>query len=212
MIGFIHGQFASLDMKTKKIFVDVQGVGYEVYLHNRDLTTLTQKGTGTDVFVYTCQLIRQENWELYGFLSQEERQVFGDLLSVNGVGAKMAITLLGFSDLVSLSQAVLGKQVAFFKAVPGVGPKLANRIILELENKVQKWPTDAQASKTAVSDTQPLEDLRSTLANLGYGAPEVEPLIQQALRDEDFTQCPFEEKVRYMLQKLSARKQRQDRM
>lgn len=210
MIAFVHGTLTSLDVQHKKAVIDVQGVGYECFTHDRDNAVFQEK-IGNDVFIHTCQVMRQEQWELYGFLSAEEKHVFTDLLSVNGVGAKMAMALLGFAGINELTQAVLTKQVAFFKAVPGVGPKLANRIILELGNKVKKWPSEVVAQQAEGEvHLVALDELRSTLLNLGYNAGEIEPLLLQAHQDKDFTQHPFEEKIRWCLQKLSSRKQLQD--
>lgn len=168
MIGYLSGvvKFAELDA----VCIDVGGVGYRVLMPMTDAARLTSPGVKAEAYVHTH--VREDAIQLFGFSSREGLALFERLLSVQGVGPKMALSLLSGMNADDLVRAIAQGDDARLTKVPGVGKKTAARIILELADKLQK----ASLSSGLPGGTRggPLEDLRSALANLGYKAPQIE--------------------------------------
>ncbi len=200
MIARIQGRLVEVEADQRQILVDVQGVGYAISVHQRDLAHLTSH-QGESVTVYTSHVLRQDVSELYGFLSHLDRVVFRDAIQVNGVGAKMAMALLGHGDMSSIAQAVFTEDLSFFKHIPGVGPKLAKRIILELANTVKKWETSGSTVLSQPVDSD--SDLLGALKNLGYRESEIQPFIHVLEKDTAFSQKDISDKIRTVLQKIT---------
>jgi Holliday junction DNA helicase RuvA len=133
MIAYIHG---SLSYKSStQIIIDVGGIGYEVHI---SLYTYENLKEESSCKVFTYSHITQDAHILYGFASMEEKQWFLQLLSVNGIGPRVAITILSTLTPASLQQAIVASNIAALQAIKGIGQKAAQRIILELQGKIGK--------------------------------------------------------------------------
>jgi Holliday junction DNA helicase RuvA len=212
MLAFIRGKLVSLEVKPHVAVLEVHGIGYETRIHERDAGTL-RPFLNQEVQLHVVQLLKQEQWwELYGFLHKQERWVFDQLMDINGVGAKMALAILGFAEVPALVQAVMTQQAAFFRAIPGIGPKVAQRILVELEHKVKKWPVEKTLASATDGGVQGLavpgqmDELRGVLEGLGYHSSEIEQWIQKALVQTEFLTLSFDEQIRWMLMRLSRAK------
>ncbi len=176
------------------IVVDAHGVGYMIYT---SLNTIQNVGVqGSEVTVYTYLNVREDAHELYGFATLEEKTLFMQLLSVSGVGAKVALSVLSVLTPAAFAQAVIFDDIKAITKAPGVGPKVAKRIVLELKDKIKK--ADIEAGGKAESINEVGNDSRSeavsALLVLGYSITDaqsavagvdasltVEEIIKQAL-------------------------------
>src|SRR5262245_957293 len=130
MIAFLRGRV--LDKQPNRVIVDVSGVGYEVHV---PLSTFYEIGdAGSDVSLRVYTHVREEELQLYGFLTDLERQVFERLIGISGIGPKLAIAVLSGMDTRELVVAVQRADVARLTGIPGIGKKTAERIVLELKD------------------------------------------------------------------------------
>lgn len=155
------------------VVLDVNGVGYLVFCSARTLSRLPAAGEAAALVVETH--VREDHIHLYGFISEAERSFFRLLLTVQGVGAKVALALLSVGDITQLSQAIAAQDKATLSRAAGVGPKLAARIASELKDKVSSLSLGAPVAgvvmttpKEAIAEPSVLEDAVSALVNLGY--------------------------------------------
>ena len=133
MYAYIKG---SLEVKTRGyIVIDVNGIGYKIFMSETAISELGE--IGQVVKVHTYLKVKEDEMSLYGFNTNEELRMFELLLSVSGIGAKSAINILSNITPSSFALAVITNDVAKIKALPGIGPKGAQRIILELKNKLK---------------------------------------------------------------------------
>lgn len=176
------------------IVVDAHGVGYMIYT---SLNTIQTVGVqGREVTVYTYLNVREDAHELYGFATLEEKTLFMQLLSVSGVGAKVALSVLSVLTPAAFAQAVIFDDIKSITKAPGVGPKVAKRIVLELKDKIKKADIEvgdkAEIINEAGSDSR--SEAVSALLVLGYSITDaqsavagidasltVEEIIKQAL-------------------------------
>ena len=133
MYAYLKG---SLEIKTKGyIVIDVGGIGYKVFMSETAIERLEE--IGSIIKVHTYLRVREDDMSLYGFNTNEELRMFELLLSVSGIGAKSAISILSNITPSSFALAVISNDVAKIKSLPGIGPKTAQRIILELKDKLK---------------------------------------------------------------------------
>lgn len=177
MIAQLKGQIVTSDLTY--LVLDVMGVGYQIFASGRSLSQLG--GVGAEVTVLTELVVREDSMTLYGFASEGERAAFRLLQTVQGVGAKAALSILTVLTPDELAQAILAGDKAMVGRADGIGPKLALRIVNEL---VQKTATLSEGGMVAASDggTSPdanmapqnavLQDALSALVNLGYSRTE----------------------------------------
>ena len=170
MIGSLRGRL--LSKRAGSVIIDVQGVGYEVAVPTGAMAALPEQGV--EVFLHIHTHVKEDGIKLYGFASEQERQVFGTLLGVNGVGPKLALNVLSSLPGGAFQEAVQREDTALLSKVPGIGKKTAARIILELKNKL---PAITASVKDAV-----FEDALSALVNLGYKKDEAGKAIEKARR------------------------------
>lgn len=181
MIGFLRGHVIRKTFPT--ILIDVQGVGYEIRV---PLTTLESlPGDGNEAQLETVTMFRNENLELYGFGSAEEKELFLVLVGVSGVGPKTALSLLSALPAGEIISAVSQERAAILEKVPGIGKKTAQRLVLELKDKVQKL---ALAAAAATPSRPPAidslrEDALEALQNLGYRRVEAERALDLNLHE-----------------------------
>ena len=191
MIGRLTGLVIERDQG--QLLLDVGGVGYEVEI---SLTTFTQVSEiEGPVTVHTHLVVRDDAHLLYGFASTGEREMFRTLIKVNGVGPRMALGILSGLDSASFARAVTGNDVKALTALPGVGKKTAERLIIEMRDKVDSFDVSG-SDNLGTMRTNVMEDAESALIGLGYRpqeaaraisrvtdpAEDVESLIRQALK------------------------------
>jgi Holliday junction DNA helicase RuvA len=159
--------------------VDVGGVGYLVHLSAPSLASLPPRGERASLRTFTQ--VRQDAIELYGFSTEDEEAVFRALIDVKGVGPRAAQNILSGIDAKDLAQAIAQGDVARLTKVPGVGKKTAERLVVELKEKLALLARAAGPAKAAPG-AGALEQLRTALVNLGYKAPQADSAVD-ALRD-----------------------------
>ncbi|BBH53230.1 Holliday junction branch migration protein RuvA [Fluviispira sanaruensis] len=190
MIGSLRGIL--INKNPESILLDVNGVGYELEVPASTLCLLPPSNQETYIYVLTH--VREDAIRLFGFITQFDKKVFQELISVSGVGPKAALALLGSMDGHDLCEIINCGQIAKLTATPGIGPKTAERLILELKTKVQKLlarhKDDVEIQKSIITKNiagsivtenkitqkieqkiirrQIVEDLKSGLTNLGY--------------------------------------------
>ena len=184
MIGKLKGLLDSVD--DDHCIVDVGGVGYVVNCSSRTLQNLPAIGEALTLAIETQ--VREDAIRLYGFRSDPERDWFRILLTVQGVGAKVALAILSVLAPSDLANAIALQDRAAVARAPGVGPKLAARIVAELKDKAPAYISiDAGAAKLAGDviekrAPQPIRDAVSALVNLGYGQPQAAAAVAAAAR------------------------------
>jgi Holliday junction DNA helicase RuvA len=177
MIAKLTGVVDSKSADTA--IVDVGGVGYQVFCSARSLDRLPAAGGAISLFIETH--VREDHIHLYGFIDAAEREWFRLLTTVQGVGAKLALAILGVLSSGDLTQAILVQDKTSLTRASGVGPKLAARIVAELKDKVggiALGPVAAVAAATEASG--PVADAVSALINLGYRRTEAFGAVAQA--------------------------------
>jgi Holliday junction DNA helicase RuvA len=204
MLAYLHGTIALKEMTTgqaDRLVLDVGGVGFELTVSRRTLMLLGLPGD--EATVHTALTIRETEWNLFGFATQDERQVFGLLQSVSGIGPKLALALVGTLGPQQLAEAILAGDHKMISQAPGVGAKVAQRIILELKAKIEDWTrqrgltTEAPAGWSTVA-----EEVRNILEGLGYTGTEINMALKKA-REEKLDE-DVESLVRYSLKVLGA--------
>ena len=184
------------------LVVDVAGVGYQVFASSRTLSGLA--GAGQPVELQIDTPMREDHSHLYGFTSGRERQLFRMLQSVQGVGARLALAILSVLEPDYLESAIAAQDKAAFSPVPGVGPKLAQRIVSELKDKVGILPMPAGRAAAAGSPEAggTLADAVSALVNLGYRPVEAQGAVMTAANDLG-TQAALDDLIRGGLKELA---------
>jgi Holliday junction DNA helicase RuvA len=179
MIAFLHGRI--LEKQPNRVVVDVQGVGYEVHVPLSTYYDIGEDGTDVRLRVYTH--VREDALQLYGFLTDLERTMFERLIAVSGIGPRLAIAVLSGLETRDLVTAVQRADVARLTTIPGVGKKTAERIVLELKDRLaQLQVPDAPDAPAADSAGERLRaDLLSALQNLGYHRPQAEKAVNASL-------------------------------
>jgi Holliday junction DNA helicase RuvA len=196
MIAFLRGRV--LDKQPNKITVDVQGVGYEVHV---PLSTYYDVGDeGAEVALRVHTHVREESLQLYGFLTTLEQQLFERLIGISGIGPKLAIAVLSGIDTAELVGAVQRGDVARLTGVPGIGRKTAERIVLELKDRLAQLVIPAGAVAAASPADRLRSDLLSALQNLGYHRPPAEKAVDAALSGA--VDATFETALRGALREL----------
>jgi Holliday junction DNA helicase RuvA len=174
VIAHVAGTVASREGEI--LVVDVNGVGYEV---TATLGALSLSEPGTAVTVPTYLHVREDAMQLFGFASEAERRIFRLLLNVNGVGPKLALAIVSAQDPERIESAVLLGDVALLSSVSGVGKKTAERICLDLKDKIAGAGAAVGGAATAVAD-DPHREAREGLVALGYSVIDAEAALQDA--------------------------------
>ena len=183
MYDYIKGILAGKTNSSKGTYVTVEtsGVGYLLEVTTRDFNEISEG----DIKVYTVLLHREDKMSLCGFLHKEDRDIFHILTSVSGVGAKMALTLLDEFESSELIGFVIDGNYKEITRAKGVGPKLAQKIILELKDKLMNYQTKEPIKITSITpakiDDRAVEDAQMVLVSLGYERAEIQDAISKAL-------------------------------
>ena len=178
MLYYLNGTVAELDANLAVI--DCGGVGFEV---NTTATTIAQLRKGETARIYTYLNVREDAMELYGFATQSEKRFFQLLIGVSGVGPKAALAILSANTPEGLTLAIVTGDEKTLMAAPGIGKKIAQRVILELKDKVARetesvgWQGSAPAAPLTGGHS-PLDDAAAALGVLGYSAGEIHAALR----------------------------------
>lgn len=183
MYDYIKGIVAGKTNSTKGTFVTVEtsGIGYLLEITKRDFNEIPDG----DIKIYSVLLHREDKMSLCGFLHKEDRDIFNILTSVSGVGSKMALTLLDEFESSELIGFVIDGNYKEITRAKGVGPKLAQKIILELKDKLMNYQTKEPIKITSITpakvNNQAVEDAQMVLVSLGYERAEIQDAISKAV-------------------------------
>src|SRR5690606_8439100 len=178
MIGRIRGKL--LEKQAPEILVDVSGVGYEIHA---PMTTIYQlPALGEDVELFTHLVVREDAHLLFGFASAQERALFRALIKVNGVGPKLALTILSGMDVQDFVRCVRDGDTAGLVRLPGVGKKTAERLLIEMRDRLRDWHADGVAvgegaARLPAGAADHRLDAESALIALGYKPQEASKMI-----------------------------------
>jgi Holliday junction DNA helicase RuvA len=189
MIASLEGTLAAIN--SDHVVLVVGGVGYKVFVPANTLSA----STGDPLFLHTLMIVREDAITLYGFATTAEREAFERLISVSGVGPKIALGILGSMSLERLFYAVGSGQVDAFSRVPGVGKKTAEKIIFELKDKLKGADGLIPAASGGSSDIN--KDVFEALLGFGYSASEAQAALKSIPAD---ALDVFEERIRLALQ------------
>jgi holliday junction DNA helicase RuvA len=184
MIGRLTGKIIS--KQPPQLLIDVQGVGYEV---DASMSTFYQlPDLGLEVTLHTHMVVREDAQLLYGFASESERALFRNLIKINGVGPKLAITILSGMSVDEFIICVQDGDAAALVRIPGIGKKTAERLIVELRDRLKDYDVQASASPSlAVSSTgsshSPVSEAVSALVALGYKPQEASRMVRSINAD-----------------------------
>lgn len=179
MIAHISGTLAQ--KIPGEIVVDVNGVGYQIFIPLNVFYGLPEIGDRVSLKIYTH--VREDALQLFGFQDGAEKQIFLLLTAVSGIGPRLALNILSGIPADDLARALKeGNQVRLV-GIPGVGKKLAERMIVELKDKFMTLPSEGPSSKPTESDSQLMQDAVSALVNLGYRRGEAENNIRAVLKE-----------------------------
>ncbi|SUZ96946.1 uncharacterized protein METZ01_LOCUS49800 [marine metagenome] len=188
MIGLIK------EKKPSLLLLEVNGVGYEIHV---PLSTSFQlPKNGESAYLLTHLIVREDQHTLYGFATEEERNLFRTLIKISGVGAKMALTILSGINVNGFIQSVINEDIDTLVHLPGIGKKTAERLIVEMKDRIDGITDNLESSAGSMSENSIVIEARNALVNLGYKSNEakkildnidtkglsVEELLRQALK------------------------------
>jgi len=177
MIGYLHGVLR--DKQPPALLIEVQGVGYEI---EAPMTTFYDlPAVGEPVRLYTHLAVREDAHTLYGFSKLSDRTLFRTLIKVNGVGAKLALTILSGMEAGLFAACVQAGDTASLVKLPGVGKKTAERLVVEMRDRLADWDVSgaADAGKVPVADVlNPVEEAVSALVALGYKPADASRMVR----------------------------------
>lgn len=182
MISFLHGTVAA--KTATSAIIEVAGIGYEVAMSGRGLSRLGQ--AGDSVQILTHLQVRDDALVLYGFSSQAEKEVFSKLTSVSSVGPKVALSVLSTYDPEEVIAAIVAQDLAAIQRVPGVGKKMASRIVLELKDSFAASDQGALPGVSATS-ANAKKGAAEALLSMGFTSEETELALKGAPANEDET-------------------------
>lgn len=178
MFAYIKG---SLEEKaTNYVVIDVGGIGYKIFMSNISINEIGE--LGKIVKVHTYYYVREDVISLYGFLHHDELKMFELLLSVSGIGAKSAIAMLSNITPAGFACAIISNNVALLKKIPGIGPKTAQRIILELQDKLkaeEELTKNEQEEINFVQNSENVNEAIQALQILGYNKKEIDKAFEK---------------------------------
>lgn len=197
---FYHIEGTVSEILPNLAVVDCGGVGYAI---NTTANSLSQISLGKTAKFYTFDYIKEDCFDLYGFTTKQEKHSFELLISISGVGPKAAISILSCTTPEMFAMAVMSDDVKVLTAAPGIGKKIAQRVILELKDKISKETdlssvTFTPTAATLAGSSDELNNAIKGLSVLGYGSDE----INQALRGQEFTDKSAEDIIKLVLKQM----------
>ena len=205
MIAYLSGKL--LEKQANAVIVDVGGIGYEVTIPLSTFYELGEEGSDVSLRIYTH--VREDALQLFGFKSEREKQLYLKLISVQGIGAKSGISMLSGMSAEEIVTAIRTDNLARLTSIPGVGRKTAERLVIELRDKLNEFTAQSAleraASGTAAQAEAPadavFDDALSALVNLGYQRNAAEKALKQAIKDG--TEISVQKLLRKSLQLLA---------
>ena len=174
MFAYIKG---SLEMKSSGyIVIDINGLGYKIFMSQNNIDTIGELHDIIKVFTYVK--VREDDISIFGFKTQEELKMFELLISVSGVGAKSALVMLSCIEPSDFAIAVISNDVKVLTKVPGIGNKSAQRIILELKDKLKEEQLEENSSKKTKDNSENINEAISGLMVLGYSKKDLEKAFE----------------------------------
>ena len=194
---------------SDRVVIDVNGVGYEVFCTEANIYQLPEPGHEVFLFVHTD--VREDAINLYGFLDATERKMFLKLTGVSGIGPKLALNILSGMRMAELARNIAGQNIGQLTRLPGVGKKTAERLCLELKDKMDFIPEAetvslSRSGAAQAGDDRLIEDVMSALVNLGYQKSSAQTAVDKVRRqmgDEEFAGLRLEELLRLTLRTLA---------
>ncbi|MFC1982879.1 Holliday junction branch migration protein RuvA [Chloroflexota bacterium] len=189
MISSLHGTLESIG--SDWAMVNVGGIGFQVYAPTSTLSTLGR--TGEEIKLYTHLHLREDNVSLYGFSSAEELELFQALIGVSGLGPRLALAMLSAMSVEQLTTAIATGSTDLLTTIPGIGKKVASRLILELKEKIGAGWITTPVTQLAQENT----DVLAALTSLGYSAADATKAVASLPVSSDLS---LEEKIKLTLQ------------
>ena len=177
MISYIKGKLETKNIDN--VVIEVGGIGYKIFMSVNSMDRLGE--TGTEVKVYTYMRVREDDVSLYGFCTNEELKMFEQLLGVSGVGAKLALSILANISPSSFALAIITGDLNTLKCLPGIGAKSAQRMILELKDKMKTQET-IETEAIPVQSTEKSDKAKDAIVSLqvlGYSSSDIELAISK---------------------------------
>ena len=180
MYAFFYGKVDSI--YKDRIIIDVNNIGYEINMPESDIMSLN---LGDNIKIYTYLYVREDDMRLFGFKTSESLEFFKKLITVSGVGPKVALGIISNVDIESLGVAIATENVAALKSVPGIGPKMAQKIIFELKDKVIKDKTEKINIVLKENNSKNIEEAITALEVLGYTQKQIKDVISKLDLSDD---------------------------
>ena len=174
MYAFFKGKVDSI--YKDRVIIDVNNIGYEVYMPESEIYTLS---LNEEIKLYTHLHVREDDMRLFGSKSKESLEFFKKLITVSGVGPKVALGIISNVDIESLGVAIATENITVLKSVPGISPKMAQKIILELKDKVLKEQTDKINIKFKDTNNKNIEEAMTALEVLGYSQKQIKEVVNR---------------------------------
>jgi Holliday junction DNA helicase RuvA len=195
MIGSLVGLIK--EKKPSLLLLEVNGVGYEIHV---PLSTSFQlPKNGESAYLLTHLIVREDQHTLYGFATEEERNLFRTLIKISGVGAKMALTILSGINVNGFVQSVINEDIDTLVHLPGIGKKTAERLIVEMKDRIDGITDNLESSPSTTSETSIAVEARNALVNLGYKNSEAKKILDNI----DTNGLSVEELLRQALKSLN---------
>lgn len=182
-----------MEKNPTELVVECAGVGYEVKI---SLHTFSSLGTDEAVSIYTRLIVREDAHVLYGFMSKEEREMFTLLISVSGIGPNTAMLMLSSLLPVEIAQAIQSEDVRTIQGVKGIGAKTAQRVIIDLKDKMLKWVSDAE-NISGANNTNKFDAL-TALVSLGFDRKTAEKALDKLSMDTTSVEKLIKEALRIL--------------
>ena len=180
MYAFFNGKVDSI--YKDKIIIDVNNIGYEINMPESDILSLN---LGDNIKIYTYLNVREDDMRLFGFKTSESLEFFKKIITVSGVGPRVALGIISNVDVESLGVAIATENVAALKSVPGIGPKMAQKIIFELKDKVLKDKTEKISVTLKQNNSKNIEEAITALEVLGYNQRQIKEVISRLDLSDD---------------------------
>ena len=198
MIAFLRGKI--LYKKPTELVLDVNGVGYKIYISLQTYEKLTE--TGSEFSIQTYLNVREDALQLYGFATEQEHELFVQLISVNGIGPKVAMSILSATKAEEFVQYVITSNLRVLTTLPGIGKKTAERLIVELKDKLAKLNLGSTTDSVPSHLNQDQEDAISALVMLGFSRTAAEKSVTSIIKDQTKT-ISTEEIIRIALRQTT---------
>lgn len=194
MISSLHGKIESIG--SDQAIINVGGIGFQVFMPTTALTTLGRPGD--EVKVFTHLHLREDNVALYGFTTAEDLWLFETLIGVSGLGPRLALAMLSALNPEQITTAIATGSIEMLDMIPGIGKKVANRIVLELKDKIGAGWIATPATELARENT----DVLAALTSLGYSAAEATKAVASLPADASLD---LEDKIKLALQYIGSK-------